>query len=555
MTHIYNIKKAFKIAALACMTAPIGLLGTLTSCSDSWDDHYPSEQTNGTESLLTLIEQDPQLSDFLKVAKATHLYNNMHSTPVTYADLLGSDQALTVWAPVNGTFDVNALLEQCGTPQGDSIVGLHFIANHIAHNLYNMNSLTDESVRMYNNKFVKIGANEFGTAEVTKNNTPALNGLLHVIDNSVDFSYNVYEALTSNPKYAHVGEFFKRYEKQELDEDRSIVAGIEDGKKVYSDSVMILRNDLFRVYDDFNHEDSTFVMLMPGADMWKEKYDEAKEYFNFAGVEKGDSIQEYWTNRVLVSDLIYNESMQRADSVFFSCYNSYNSYPYHTYQNAYSEGGPLWEGGLGDRDECSNGHIRLLTQWPYTKEQLYFHPITSEAERQSNLLDYSLCTFVYRDNVIADSISGNAYAVIQPKNTNSNWTAEFEVKNTLSGTYDVCAVILPKTVYNQFSRDTKPNKFVAQVSYMDEEGKKVTTKQTAALSNDGTKVDTVVLQRIKFPVCNYQQQTSTVSVTLTCNMRTTDKNFSREMYLDCIYLRPVTEKEESEANIRKEAQK
>ena len=52
-------------------------------------------------------------------------YNNNHVTSVTLADLLGSDQSLTVWAPVNGSFNADSLLQMCQTAQGDSAVGQH----------------------------------------------------------------------------------------------------------------------------------------------------------------------------------------------------------------------------------------------------------------------------------------------------------------------------------------------------------------------------------------------------------------------------------------------
>ena len=111
-----------------------------SSCSDTWDDHYDKAEVNGTESIYDMIDTNPQLSDFMSVLKRTHIYLNNRRTSVTYADLVKADQALTVWAPVNGTFNIDSLLNLCATEQGDSTVGNHFVMNHIAHNLYNMKS-------------------------------------------------------------------------------------------------------------------------------------------------------------------------------------------------------------------------------------------------------------------------------------------------------------------------------------------------------------------------------------------------------------------------------
>ena len=204
----------------------------LASCSDSWDDHYDQENANGTETLLKLVEANPQLSDFCAVLRNTHIYNNNHPTKVTFADLLAADQSLTVWAPVNGTFNKDSLLNLAATQKGDSAVGLHFVANHIAHNLYNMNKGTNEAVKMFNNKTLPLTNDKLFNSSVQSGNynIPAKNGLLHVMNDETEYTYNVYEGLTSLSEFSHIGEFFSHFEKQELDEQHSIQSGIVDGK-------------------------------------------------------------------------------------------------------------------------------------------------------------------------------------------------------------------------------------------------------------------------------------------------------------------------------------
>lgn len=551
----YKIRKGLCGAVILSCFALHGSL--FTSCSDTWDDHYPSEQINGTESLLQIMEKNAQLSDFLKVAKATHLYNNMHSTPVTYAELLGSDQALTVWAPQNGTFNVDSLLELCKTSKGDSLVGQQFVGNHIAHNLYNLNSQTQANVKMFNDKFMTVNTNSFSSSSVVSTNTPATNGLLHVIDKSAPFAYNIYEGITCLDEFAHIGQFFTRFEKQELDEDRSIVAGIEDGQKVYSDSVMVRHNILFNTLDNIISEDSSFAMIVPSKEIWDQQIEEAKPYFNFSTYAKGDSIQNYWLNISLIQDLIYNQNMQRSinDSIFTTSYSRFD-WPYHVYYKPYAEGGILNPANIKDSIACSNGVFYRLAKWPFKKEDLYFRPITTQAENESNIVnDNNLCTYNYRA-AVGDTISGNGYLDIVPKNSSSNWKTTFEIRNTLSGTYDVCAVILPKTVYNSFTRDFKPNQFKATVYYQDENGREQSIKSDNSnkFHNDPYVVDTVKLATVTLPVCAYQQSNAVMKVELECSMTSKETSYSREMFLDCIYLRPSTENENS-AKARKEDKK
>ncbi len=516
----------------------------LWSCTDTWNEHYQADGVGeGDVTLLQLIEQNPDLSDFARVLHATHLYNNQHATPITYAELLASDQSLTVWAPVNKSFDVEEMLQLCQTAQGDSIVGQHFVGNHIAHHLYNLNKSTDARVKMINGKTMTLTSQALHNASIKADdrNLPARNGLLHVASDDVAYIFNIYEGITSMEEYAHLGQFLKRYETSVLDEEHSVVASIENGQKVYSDSVMRQENLLFRTFDYINEEDSCFEMLVPSASIWNTVLEEARPYFNFGSIAKADSIQNYWMNMMLMQDLIYNTKTQRslADSLVTTSYTK-DEYPYHIYYRPQTSGGLLDPTLFSGSMQCSNGNLRFLNKWPFTKYQLYYRPITIQAEREANLIESTNCTVDYR-TVMADSVSGNGYMVISPKTSTSNWTVTFEVQNTLAGTYDLNAVILPKTVYNIFSRDTKSNKFTAVVNYVDENGKKHSDSYTTELTNNGRTVDKVKIARIQLPVCNYRQSDATVSVQIKCSIGARQTTYSREMFLDCLYLEPVVE--------------
>ncbi len=529
----------------------IGMLFTaamavaLYSCSDSWDDHYDQNGTNGNESIYQLVKDNPKLSDFMRVLEATHVYNNNKPTKVTFAQLIAADQALTVWAPLNGSFNADSLLEICKTQKGDSVVAKHFIMNHIAHNLYNMNAQTDENVRMLNDKFLRLTPKALYNANVVENdyNIPAINGLLHVVANDADYTYNIYEGMTTMQEYEHIGKFLKKYEKQELDEERSIQADVVDGRKVYSDSVMITENNLFRVFDKIMEEDSLYGMLVPDRETWNRVYDEAKQYFNFGAIEKADSVSEYWTNVVLIRDLIFNRNTQRSenDSIFTTSYNN-RDWPYHVFYNPFQPGGYFDHANITDSLLCSNGYLYFIKEWPFTPKQIYFHPIVVQGEREANMTAYKDCTLNYRQ-AFGDSISANGYVDIVPRASTSNWSTTFEIRNTLSGTYNIYAVIQPKTVYLANSRDFKPNKFKAVLNYMDVDGVMKSVNFDDEVSNNPYRTDSVLIGQFTFPTCNYQQQETTVSLQLKCSITNRQTNFSREMFLDCIYLKPISEEE------------
>ena len=123
----------------------------------------------------------------------------------------------------------------------------------------------------------------------------------------------------------------------------------------------------------------------------------------------------------------------------------------------------------------------------------------------------------------------------------------FRVDNTLSGTYDICAIILPQTVYNENLTNLRPCKFRADINYVDEGGNARSFNcNNVQFITDPTRVDTVVLAKdFKFPTCNFDQDNIKVSVQLRCSILARETSmYSREMYLDCIYLRPSTSKAE-----------
>jgi hypothetical protein len=142
-----------------------------------------------------------------------------------------------------------------------------------------------------------------------------------------------------------------------------------------------------------------------------------------------------------------------------------------------------------------------------------------------------------------DSISDGAYLQILHEKATSNWKMTFRLNNTLSAHYDVCAIVLPRTI--AYPDETfKPCKFQATINYLDEKGnaQKFNCDNTKFVT-DPTRIDTVVIaENFYFPACNYAQDNNSITVELKCSITTGETSkFSREMYLDCIYLRPRKE--------------
>jgi hypothetical protein len=479
----------------------------------------------------------------------------MHKkTVVSYADLLNSGQSFTVVAPVNGSFNCDSLLRLVETNQGDSVVEKSFVLNHISRSTTSLKP-DYQSMLLLNSKYVTMGGNSIQGVTVKDANKHAMNGVLHVTNSPLPYQINLYEALCDLPEMSGIGNVLRQYDEDYFDADASVSNGIVEGVPVYVDSVVIERNRMLQNIGLINVEDSVYWVVAPSVAGWQKAWDSASKYFVYdASVLKRDSIQQYWTARSLMEDAIFNMTDQRSTE------DSLVSVPYISWRNSlYVPGKPIYhvfkkpfaEGGIlngAEKVNCSNGVLYKVNEWPFTPEQTFFKELWSEGEKTELITEYSdkFCSYNVRREV-ADSISEDSYLQIVPSTNTANWDVTFRVNNTLAGDYDICVVLLPKSVSNQVNPDMRPCKFRATIKYVDDKGKaqEFNCNKTNFTSNP-EKVDTVVIaENFHFPVCNYDQSDIKVAVNLQCNISTKETSkYAREMYLDCIYLRPRISKAE-----------
>ena len=120
-----------------CLALSAALALTLTSCTD-WDDHYDANTSILDTQNATLwenIERNQDLSQFAALLKKTE-----------FDEVLGASQTYTVWAPVNGSFDYDAL----SAAANDKVLK-EFVQNHVARNNYTVSGSVDERVFMLSN--------------------------------------------------------------------------------------------------------------------------------------------------------------------------------------------------------------------------------------------------------------------------------------------------------------------------------------------------------------------------------------------------------------------
>ena len=518
--------------------------GLLSSCAD-WTDHYEGEGTviGGSQTLWEQLQANPQLSDFCEVLRETKVYRMHKKTTVSYADLLDGGQSFTIVAPVNGSFDKAALLQQVQTPQGDSVVEKSFVQNHLMRSL---NSLQTQSysARLLNSKRLTFDANQIEGINVVNANVHAKNGVLHVVEKPMPYLRNIFENFCDMEEFSTIGQNLRYFEEDYFDADASVSSGIIEGVPIYVDSVIVERNRILERIGYLNAEDSTYWVVTPSAEGWQRAYEEAKSHFLYdAKVLRSDSLQRLYATRALLDDAIYNMTLQKSpeDSLVSVQYDRHHP-EWHCFYKPFQPGGILSE---ATPLKCSNGTIYQTAEWPFTPEQTYFKELWSEAESTWLITDEKDCTYDAR-RIEADSISEGGYLRIAPKSSTSRWELGFRVNNTLSGNYDVCAIIAPSSVYSTTGVKFA-NKFKATINYVDEKGNKKSYDCGGDnFFNDPLRVDTVVLaENFYLPACNYGLDDIKVTVNLKCTMTSSDnQRYSRTMYLDCIYLRPRSSKPE-----------
>ena len=541
LNRLTNMWRGYVQCAL-CIAA-----ATLFGACTEWSDHYDGADSaeGGNLTLWQQLKGNPQLSDFCQVLEQTKVFRMHKKTPVSYADLLDGGQSFTIVAPVNGSFNKDSLLQLVQTAQGDSVVERFFVFNHLARSLNSVGA-EPKSMFLLNKKHVSMGDGAIEGVRLMNPNIHAKNGVLHIAERPLPYQRNLYEAVCDLPEFSGIGANLRQYEEDEFDADRSVSSGIIEGVPVYVDSVVTEYNRLLQSIGYIDSEDSLYWMVAPTAAGWQKAWDEAAACFQFdEKVLKRDSIQQYWTNRALLDDAIFNTTDQRTftDSLVSVQYRLHRGSQvsgkpvYHVFQKPFGEGGILKD---AERIECSNGVLFKTQEWPFTPEQTYLRPLWSEAEQAQLILNNKDCSYNTR-RLASDSISEGAYLQIMPDKATSNWEINFRVNNTLSTAYDVCAVVLPKTINDAANADLRPCKFKATIYYVDVDGtEKSFNCENTQFKNDPERVDTIVLaENFQLPVCNYQQNDIKFSIRLQCSITAREtSSYSREMYLDCIYLRP-----------------
>ena len=563
----------------------------LSSCKE-WDDHYEAESAvegSATATIWENISSNANLSQFATLVQKT-----------SYDGLLKSTQTLTVWAPLNGTFNYDALMAE----SNENLLK-EFVQNHIARNNYPAAGLMDETVSMLNEKHLLFEGNGSYTMDgiaVAQPNVASLNGVIHTLNGKLEFRSNIFESL-NNKEFPidSISDFIHSFDVLRLNQSKSTPGPVVDGRLTYLDSVFDdynLRLELFRAYID--REDSNYTMIVPSNEAWEKAMNYIRKCYNYVNFSYYSNPSSRGTAQTTES-WTFSEETPAAywkDSISYSALLSGLFYNNNVYDNK-----KLKEWAVGKKPvidslttilgsyfytedamgllegttpvQKSNGAIFVTDDTLRMHPWLFWNPLINvEAEYSSNFatIENGSSEVVRvspsdKNEDVQGTVSNSGYRVASPAQHTSNVELNFYLPNVRSTTYVVYGVFVPANYVNRYISpdDLRPNQMQVQVGMnrangtlmptattisrvdtvrdedgnivIDEKTGKAKTTTVSSFNNDPTKVDTVCFGEVTFPIC-YAGVTGSPFIRLLSRVPAGNNSFDRTIRIDRIFLIP-----------------
>ena len=571
--NIYNKVLGLALAAL-----------TFTACSDTWDEHYDSLGGGGIHegSLWQAIKSNSNLSNFASVLEGCD-----------YSTILDGSQVFTVFAPTNDKFskeEADALITQYKKEKServlddDNTVLKEFIGNHIALYNYSVSSESCDSIMLLNGKYAILSSNDIDGVQMLSKNQLYGNGVLYTLAEKVNFLSNVFEYVAKDPALDSLRSFLynKKYYYREFIPERSVAGSIVDGKTQYLDSVFMQRNDLFGYLGQLNIEDSTYFMVAPTNEVWKNLVEEYEPYFNYpANLTDRDSMVYTHPRLAIVNGSTFSRTFNpdkvlQDSALSESCLKSYSmresrwGAPFHYYQYQKPLVAPygVLNESSSEKIKCSNGSIYKTSQWNIDKLMSFHKYIIIQGENSANIKEVSkratgtgtdsVPTVQYEivrvdaQNSFYNKVWSKSFMEFSPTTSTVGYDVTYYLRNVLSNIgYDIYLVTAPVLASDSnATRETCiPAILECTINCPGKESEKLenphpVTKKNTDFVTSGDSISYIMLaEDYKFDICTYDVNDESLQVTLNVkatanNAQVRNKQYTRTFYLDCILLVP-----------------
>ena len=482
----------------------------------------------------------------------------------------------------------------------------------------------------FDGKAINWGGNAFNTPS-SNGLLYTLNGMVPFRPNAYENFF------TDKSHYGIADSYFnayvKKYEKIILDEDASVKGEIVNGNQVYDDSVTVTTNSFVTSSQHLNaeldNEDSLYTVIIPTDAAWQKAYDKIKSYYKYitpikyqnlsststdfagkkggtcpttstgkatilaasAGVDANNAatlsaapsdadIQDtkaYWTDSIAKRWIVRNAAFSETNRKYNSKLVSGTAFVKN--DTLFSTSGNKLT-GLDKLDEVtvlrqqlSNGHARMVNDFPYRASETYAPVIkTRTPGRVVSTSGYGYDNFYMERRQFDDSFckldddEENLKYVRASLPEGSNFAPEmdFYLPDVLSTTYDIYAVVVPAKVDGsglpytlRFDLHYTDASNQPQTGRLDGETLQTTIAKISkvpAFVNNPTKVDTLYLGRFTFPICYYGTKAAPnlkVMSTLSSFSISNKTKYDAQIRIANIILKPK-DLEDNEQNATKE---
>lgn len=577
---------------------------SLGSCTD---DHYDLNSSNATSSLWDNVVATHECDSFAMILSRSIVNKKSYGTPaaLTYGDLLKGTKVLTVWAPKDGTYNAKQWLdmleeaeklEAAGDRQGATeiykLVEKQFTQNHLSYFNYNGSYPVEKRIALANGKYADydVAGNTIKDVAITTGETQniaSVNGTVHLLESYIPYAYDLKEIIDVYPELSSMHDYIADKDTLMFMEMLSTPGSVVDGQVQYVDSFFIESNKIMPLIA--TQADSLTAAIYFTNNAWEKAVEHVKTFYKYKDAyayldEKNnlytdsiqaDSLQEVRAVKAIFDNMYYSLNEQPTFNVanasvetvknFFETADSLVSTEYY-YSNTLTHQHAPQCNELSDHQtpiEASNGYAFIVDNFNFKANKAWQYDLTFEMEGGYNLNvqnSKSLSTAAptgtrytvsdgNRNPDVAGTVSGNAFQKFISSSQAANPQVSFDMRNVLSGTYDIYVVMVPENITDVSNTAPKANKFTASLTYdYDEKGKGLSVisidgeaaeKGTATVyTNDVTKVDTICLFKdYKFDVCYAGLSNSKPMLTLTSALKLADrKTCSPDLNIDCIIL-------------------
>lgn len=477
-----------------------------SSCEDNEGIRVTPEVPMADKTLYEVILNDPDLTDFVRVLDSCDLKYPREENSHRLADsLFNHSRVYTVWAPVNGSFNAESIIEEMGADKENrDLVFRSFIESHIANHLVAANGTleSDNSIMTLNGKKVSFTGDYkegyvFSGVKLEDKNIRVKNGLLHKIAGPIEYKYSIWEYLKIAENVDSVSKYLYSYNVTEFNPGLSIAGPIVNSQLTYIDSAFTTSNvwlDSWKGVGNLDNEDSTYVVFVPSNAMWNEWIEKTEAYFNYdlsysdqqmpkSVKAERDSLRRYYARFNHLKYMTYSENEQKhvkpTDSMM-PAYRGSNRRPLFAKEDLEKHIVP------GLTKELSNGTFHLVDSMPYKPTDLWHDTIFLEAENSkmwgSSMPAEVRSVSAYKSQLndkdsllLGAEVSGGNYLAFE-RSTELSANVYLKVPKVLSAGYHVALIVIPKNITNEYvaPKDMHPSKLIVTIDQTQGKGSKNT---------------------------------------------------------------------------------